>query len=341
MATTADLEAELARLQAELERKKLEEELERLQQQLASTQTADDGDGEEIVEEYYEEEEIIEEPIVEDDPSVAQSAVTVPHNNVSITAKPPSPNKNGIGKWFGRGNNKTASGKANNASKKPTTSAVAKKADFTASPAEPLPPAPFTQRVISRDIAASPAGQESTFELLLGPHLYTGGKLIKRSTNACLDQQEYLMVFFGSKWNRECKAFFPALKDFYCTVSQQHKMEAVYVSHDRSLQDFKEIFAKSPWPAIPTGTSELKNELAKKLKAIEIPTVAILEVASGNVITTHAVQDIAALQRNNVEEANALMETWKAITPIPFEQVKMDSRLKHGKLERGTLYWQV
>lgn len=186
----------------------------------------------------------------------------------------------------------------------------------------------------------SPTGEETPIEKLLGSHLYAGGKLIRRTTLAAMKDQELLMLYFGNKWNRECKGFFPSFMDFYCTCAQANKMECVYVSTDRSLADFKEIFAKMPWPAMTTGTSSIKNELAKQLKVIDIPTVCVLEVTTGHVITTHAMEDISALQRNNVDQANELVETWRKIVPIPLDQVVMDKRLKHGKMERHTLYWQ-
>ena len=338
MSTTTDLEAELHRLQRELERRKLEEQIHALENQLQQTKTAE-------AEELYEEVSEYDEEILEDDHQVGGQAMvqTGPSNqNTSISATEQTPKKTrGVGSWFG---SKTTgpSKPSSQLSSKPVINASRPLPEKKTSSAEPLPAQPFAPRVISRDIEPSQPGQETPLELLLGSCMYAGGKLIKRSTKACLDGQNYLLLYFGSSWNRECKAFFPALLDFYRTISQKYKMEAIYISHDRSLQDFKEIFTKMPFPAMPTGTSELKNTLAKNLKAIEVPTVAILDVASGGkVITTHAVQDIAALQRNSVEEATALMETYQSITPISFNEVMMDSRLKHGKLERGTLYWQA
>jgi len=206
-------------------------------------------------------------------------------------------------------------------------------------PSRPLPGQPFKQREIAK-VPGSPAGQETPIEKILGPDLYVNGKLIRRSTLACSKDTDLVMLYFGSKWNRECKEFYPALKDFYCTISQYQRLECVYVSCDRSLSEFKDIFAKMPFPAMPTGTSSIKNELAKELKVIDTPTLVVLDTRTGHVITTHAVQDVLEVERNNFDQANNLVETWKAIIPIPFSEVKMDARLKFGKLERNFLYWQ-
>jgi hypothetical protein len=197
----------------------------------------------------------------------------------------------------------------------------------------------FKARTYAKDPASAP-GQETPMELILGPDLFAESRLIRRSVLACTKDRDLTLLYFASKWNRECKEFYPALKDFYCTIALSQNLEIVYVSHDRSLADFKEIFATMPWPAMPTGTSSFKNELAKNLKIIETPALAVLDTQTGYCITTHAVSDVAALERKNFEQANDLVNTWRSIKPIPFEEVMMDVRLKHGKLERKPLYWQ-
>ena len=200
-------------------------------------------------------------------------------------------------------------------------------------------PQMFKARTYAKD-PASPAGQETPMEQILGPDLFAESRLIRRSVLACTKDRDLTLLYFASKWNRECKEFYPALKDFYCTIAAPQNLEVVYVSHDRSLSDFKEIFATMPWPAMPTGTSSFKNELAKNLKIIETPALAVLDTVSGWCITTHAMSDVAALERKNYEQAFDLVNTWRSIKPIPLDQVMMDVRLKHGKLERKPLYWQ-
>jgi hypothetical protein len=348
MPNSADLEAEVKRLEAELERKRLEVSVKRLEAELAATKEANDEEESEYIEELLESEHYIEEFVSDDfTEEEVESAPAAAHAPTTSTASPTSPKRNLVGRLFGRGKS------PNNSPTKATAKTSSPRAVATASPppankasagflepaAPALPPLPFTPREIPRD-PPSPAGEETTLEVLFGPNLYAGGKLIKRSTLAAVIGMDFLMIYFGSKWNRECKSFYPLLKDFYCTCAQANNMECIYISQDRSLQDFKEIFANMPFPAMTTGTPSLKNHLAKELKIMDVPALVILDVNTGYVVTTHAVQDVVALQRNNLEQANELVETWRKIIPIPFSEVVMDKRLKYGKMERSCLYWQ-
>lgn len=268
---------------------------------------------------------------------LATAPAPVPAPSPAAPQTEPQP-KAGVRRIFGFGKKLSATDSSEVApATAPTTSssqiAVASSRGAASSPQS------FKARTYAKD-PASLAGQETPMELILGPELFAEGRLIRRSVLACTKDRDLMLLYFASKWNRECKEFYPALKDFYCTIALPQNLEIVYVSHDRSLSDFKEIFATMPWPAMPTGTSSLKNELAKNLKIIETPALAVLDTATGWCITTHAMSDVAALERKNFDQANNLVNTWRTIKPIPFEQVMMDVRLKHGKLERKPLYWQ-
>lgn len=197
---------------------------------------------------------------------------------------------------------------------------------------------PFTQRVIP-NIEASPAGQETPMELLMGPKMYKNGKLVATTTRAACEGQELVLLFFAASWNRQCKPFFPKLLDFYKLVSNAHKAECIYVSTDRNLNEFKEAFSNMPYVAMPTGTADYKNRIAKELKILEVPFLVVLDVATAHVITTNGVDLVDRLERGNWDQASALVEEWKSSTPVPLEQVQLDTRLVNGTMERGILYW--
>ena len=200
------------------------------------------------------------------------------------------------------------------------------------------PSGPFKQRVIPK-IEASPAGQETPMEILMGPKLYKDGKLVATTTRAACEGQQLMLLFFAASWNRLCKPFFPKLLDFYKLVNQAHGVECIYISTDRNLNEFKEAFAKMPYVAMPTGTAEYKNRIAKELKILEVPFMVVVDVATAHVITTNGVDLIDRLERGNWDQANALVEDWKRATPVPLEQVQLDTRLVNGVMERGILYW--
>lgn len=376
------LEEKLAQLERELAATKASDGADEYEEEIIEEEYIE----EEIIEEEY----VDEQPVQHHhDAQSVSSQSTQPMGNTATARQPPAAPvaaapkpKNGLPRWLG-GKKKTPAAAlqyvtaANNTSAASVTSSVqapggnntaesgpvpteiggsastaVHEAGFehpTPSSKPPLPAQPFRMRDLSKD-PASPDGSESVMELLLGPNLYALGKLVRRSVLAVTRDHDMVLLYFGSKWNRECKDFLPHLLDFYRTaVTVKNKnaddesipsIEAVYVSHDRSLNDFKELFQRLPFPAMPTGTAALKNHLCRGMKIIDTPSVAVLDRVTGHVITTHAVYDIYSVQRNNEEETVSMLKTWKSIPPIPFDQVVMDVRLKHGKQERSPLYWQ-
>jgi Thioredoxin-like len=197
----------------------------------------------------------------------------------------------------------------------------------------------FSKRSIPK-LPASLPGQETPMEIILGPKLYKQGTLSVATTVSACAGQELVMLYFASAWRRECKEFNSHLLDFYKKCSVQEKIECVYVSSDRNLQEFKAFFAQLPYFSMPTQTAALKNAMAKNLKIVDMPSLVVLDPTSGLVVTTDGVGDIEKLGKCDLSQCQALARTWKAcVTPIPIEDVIGDTRLKHGTMDRGFLYW--
>jgi nucleoredoxin len=206
-------------------------------------------------------------------------------------------------------------------------------------PAGSRPPVKFTPRKIP-NLPESPKGQETLMEQLLGPKLITNSKLVKMSTNGCLKGQQLVCIYFGAGWRTECKQFNPLLSDFYKLVSQNHNIECVYIPADRTLFEFKDCYGRMPYLAMPAGTTALKNDLTKKLKVVDLPTVIVMDPSTGDIVTNHGVDEIMALENRNPDQANDLATKWKEASRIAMSDIKADKRLKNGNLERGTVYWQ-
>jgi Thioredoxin-like len=190
----------------------------------------------------------------------------------------------------------------------------------------------------------SPAGKETIFEQLLGPKLISSINLHKNTTNGCVQDQDLIGLYFGAKWKSDCKRFNQILRKFYMHAAQQQQnFEVIYISADRSLIEFKDCYATMPYLAMPAGTTELKNELTKAFKIIEMPALVILD-DEGSVVSVQGVQKILELDQSNdavfAEQVAHLIDRWKKTRPIPIEEVKKDNTLLHGTIERGTVYWQ-
>ena len=100
---------------------------------------------------------------------------------------------------------------------------------------------------------------------LLGDHLLTKVGGPKKPTGELLKDKELVLLYFSASWCPPCKAFSPVLMDFYKAISEKGKMEIVYISSDKSLQEFEEYFKKMPWLSIPLeqGSAAIKSNLAE------------------------------------------------------------------------------
>lgn len=194
------------------------------------------------------------------------------------------------------------------------------------------------------NLQASPEGEETRMEALLGPKLYKDVKFTKVNTRAVMDQQELTLFYFAAGWRKECKAFTPQLIDFYRAVTNQSNIEVVYFSLDRTLFEFKQVYQAMPWPAMPTKTASLKNYIAQQLKVQDLPTLVVLETETGLVKTVKGVEDVESVQKKlelrQREDAYALVEEWKQKPGMGFDKIKLDKRLKNGNQQQGIVYWQ-
>merc|ERR1719160_2448390 len=63
-------------------------------------------------------------------------------------------------------------------------------------------------------------------------------------------------------------------------------MEIIFVSSDRDQASFDSYYGEQPWLSLPFEARDKKNSLSKKYKVQGIPTLVILDGATGETITT-------------------------------------------------------
>jgi nucleoredoxin len=117
-----------------------------------------------------------------------------------------------------------------------------------------------------------------------------------------------------------CKRFSPVLIDFYNSYAKPSKVEIIYVSSDKDVEEFEAYYEKMPWLAVPAeGTAGIKNALAQKLNISAIPTLIVLQAKTGKFITNNGRNEVT--NANNVKEkAEELIETWKKTEAVPLEE---------------------
>mmetsp|Transcript_70102 Transcript_70102/g.222203 ORF Transcript_70102/g.222203 Transcript_70102/m.222203 type:complete len:138 (+) Transcript_70102:38-451(+) len=78
---------------------------------------------------------------------------------------------------------------------------------------------------------------------------------------------EVLALYFSAVWCGPCQAFTPVLSDKYSSLKADgKKFQVVFVSSDKSQEDFDGYFKKMPWLALPFAQRDVKKMLSRKFK---------------------------------------------------------------------------
>ena len=87
----------------------------------------------------------------------------------------------------------------------------------------------------------------SPFENLLGPTLYQWSssnpdQAEVKSTSSLLEGKKVVAIYFSAGWCGPCRQFTPLLSKFYAEMNKKgKKFEVVFVSRDRSQEEFTEV----------------------------------------------------------------------------------------------------
>ncbi|GAX22653.1 hypothetical protein FisN_17Lh146 [Fistulifera solaris] len=168
----------------------------------------------------------------------------------------------------------------------------------------------------------------SALDTLLGPQLFAGGRIkksnafVSKSTKEIIRDKDFVLLYFSASWCPPCQAFSPVLIDFYDRYAAAFKLEIVYVSSDRSLNEFSDYYGKMPWAAIPTdnGAAKIKSELASKLQIRGIPALIVLDAKSGLFVTADTREQIQRLKISDAAAAKQLVDSWKNTERLTLEE---------------------
>ena len=100
-------------------------------------------------------------------------------------------------------------------------------------------------------------------------------------------------VYFSAHWCPPCQRFTPMLASMYKKMKAAGKdFEVVYVSLDKSLDQWKDYTAHMPWLCVPwEGTQDVRMKLATKFGAQGIPHLVVVDTDGTTVITDEGVQE--------------------------------------------------
>ena len=146
----------------------------------------------------------------------------------------------------------------------------------------------------------------TAMELLFGHTLYSWGQgqeqIEEGDTTSLLKGKNVIGVYFSASWCGPCKQFTPALAKFYTEMNKKgKKFEIIWISKDRTTDEFVGYYQKMPWLAV---TVENLPEKIQKLSALYevkgIPHFVLIDADDGGVITldgrTKVMQDKYGLE---------------------------------------------
>lgn len=137
--------------------------------------------------------------------------------------------------------------------------------------------------VISND----PKGEDFPWRQKSLSELLSNAKLLSKSggesTGADLKGKVFAF-YFSAHWCPPCRGFTPQLAEWYKNGLKDKGLEIVFVSSDKSEDQFDEYFSEQPWLALDYSDRKLKNELSELFGVEGIPSVVIID-SDGSVIS--------------------------------------------------------
>lgn len=129
------------------------------------------------------------------------------------------------------------------------------------------------------------------WEIMEGEVINNAGESF--DSHETLQTKDAIALYFSAHWCGPCQDFTPKLVETYNKLKEsEHNFEVVFVSSDKNQKGFDEYFSVMPWLAIPFG-DERKNELSSSFDVEGIPTLIIIDPATGNIINDEGVGRIS------------------------------------------------
>ena len=88
------------------------------------------------------------------------------------------------------------------------------------------------------------------------------------------------LLYFSASWCGPCRAFTPVLKDAYAASANSASgptFDVIFVSSDRSQEEYDKYRATMPWKALPFAQTETRDFLKTNLQIPSIPRVVVLD----------------------------------------------------------------
>jgi len=126
---------------------------------------------------------------------------------------------------------------------------------------------------------------------MFGDKLYAWNEardgVVEVSTEESLSGKSTVAIYFSASWCGPCRQFTPQLASFYEAQNKKgKKLQVVWVSGDRSSDEFLDYYSKMPWLAVPLPIAQRVNaKLSPKYNLKGIPHLVVLDGHDATVYT--------------------------------------------------------
>lgn len=130
------------------------------------------------------------------------------------------------------------------------------------------------------------------------PILSKGGNTT--APEVCKDAK-LIGLYFSMHNCPPCREFTPIFAELYNEINADGKvMEVIFLSGDKTQQEFDTYYGEMPWYALPKGDARLAN-IAKKYAVRGVPRLIVMK-PDGTVIDDNGVQKITNEGPQAIEE---------------------------------------
>ena len=108
-------------------------------------------------------------------------------------------------------------------------------------------------------------------------------------------------IYFSMHNCPPCRQFTPVFAELYKEINESEKViEVIFLSGDKTQEEYDEYYGEMPWLALPKGDSRLPP-IAKKFEVRGVPRLIILK-PDGTVLEQNGVQKILMEGPGAIEE---------------------------------------
>jgi thiol-disulfide isomerase/thioredoxin len=144
---------------------------------------------------------------------------------------------------------------------------------------------------------------------LLPEKLIKNGKLI--STEKLLENKTKIAFLYAANYCPYCRDFEPILEKFYEKTKNMYLgdcgYEIIFISRDRSLEDFNEHSSNMPWSIVPYDKTK---KLFEFYNPKTIPKIIVVDIDTNEIVNKEARSIIPNINLNNEKSVTDVLESW-------------------------------